>query len=90
MSDSRAGLRCADCVFAQFVVNEMNGMYQGICSRGYTLADPHVRTSPDCYFVEDPRLLVPVIDPFGKEFLRTKNICERFLPQPKGGDGHSA
>ncbi len=73
-----AGLRCADCVFSEFTVNEATGRYQGTCSRGYTLADPHVRAKPDMFFVEKPDQVVPVIDPFGAEYLRTSNVCDQF------------
>ena len=44
------------------------------------LTDPHVHTSPDDHFSEDPRNLVPTVDPFGEEYLRTSNVCDRFHP----------
>ena len=76
-----AGLRCADCAFSEFVLNEESGMFVGTCSRGYTLADPHVHVSPDRFFAKNPRALVPVTDPYGREYLRTRNICTRFTPR---------
>ena len=80
------GLHCADCVYASFSVNEESGLYQGSCSRGYTLTNPHVRTSPEDHFAEAPEGLVPTVDPFGREYLRTSNVCERFLrPQDVAG-----
>ena len=75
------GLRCADCAFSEFVLNEESGMFVGTCSRGYTLADPHVHVSPDRFFAKNPRALVPVTDPYGREYLRTRNICTRFAPR---------
>ena len=72
------GFRCADCVFSSFTYHERSGLYQGACSRGYTLTDPHVHTSPEDHFAADPRDLVPTIDPFGEEYLRTSYVCERF------------
>ena len=76
-----AGLRCADCAFSEFVLNEESGMFEGACARGYTLADPHVHVSPDRFFAKNPRALVPVTDPYGREYLRTRNICTRFAPR---------
>lgn len=73
------GLHCTDCVFAEFTLNQKTGAYQGSCSRGYTLTNPHESTSPANHFASDPALLVPTIDPFGKEYLRTSNVCERFI-----------
>lgn len=73
------GFHCTDCVFSEFTKSEKNGTYQGFCSRGYTLTDPHVRESPANHFADDPSRLVPTIDPFGKEYLRKSNICERFV-----------
>jgi hypothetical protein len=70
---------CTDCVFATFTPSEAGGTYQGACSRGYTLTDPHVSQSPQNHFAEDPEKLVPTVDPFGKEYLRTSNVCERFV-----------
>lgn len=80
------GNHCCDCVFASFTQNEHTGRWQGACSRGYTLCDPHVHESPDNHFVEDVAKLVPVVDPTGKEYLRTSNVCDRFLrPQSQAG-----
>ena len=78
-----AGLHCSDCVFAEFSLNERTGMYQGTCSRGFTLADPRVHHEPEMYFAAREDGLVPVRDPFGREYLRTKNICDRFQPRKK-------
>ena len=65
----------------EFVLNEESGMFVGTCSRAYTLADPHVHVSPDRFFAKNPRALVPVTDPYGREYLRTRNICTRFAPR---------
>lgn len=75
-----SGYHCSDCIFASFTQNEHTGLYQGACARGYTLADPHVSKRPDMFFCDRKEGLVPVIDPYGKEYLRTKNVCERFQP----------
>ena len=72
------GFRCVDCVFGTFTQHEESGRYQGACSRGYTLANPHIRTSPENHFADDPAELVPTVDPFGKEYLRTSYVCEKF------------
>ena len=72
------GFHCEDCVFGSFVLHESSGLYQGSCSRGYTLTNPHVHQSPEDHFAESPRDLVPTVDPFGEEYLRTSNVCERF------------
>lgn len=72
------GFHCSDCVFASFSVHEDSGLYQGACSRGYTLTNPHVRVSPECHFAEAPEGLVPTVDPFGEEYLRTSNVCDQF------------
>ena len=38
------------------------------------------------HFAERPEELVPTVDPFGNEYLRTSNVCERFsLPHARGG-----
>lgn len=78
-----AGFRCTDCIYSSFSFNEKAQKYQGACSRGYTLADPHVSRRPDMFFAERPSQLVPVVDPLGKEYLRTKNVCERFVHLPE-------
>lgn len=72
------GFHCSDCAYSSFVVNEESGLYQGACSRGFTLGNPHVHTSPEDRFAEAPDGLVPLVDPFGHEYLRTSNVCERF------------
>ena len=74
------GFHCTDCIFASFARNKKSGKFRGSCSRGFTLTDPHVHTSPDDHFSEDPRNLVPTVDPFGEEYLRTSNVCDRFHP----------
>lgn len=81
------GFHCVDCVFGTFTLHEESGMYQGSCSRGYTLANPHVHTSPEDHFAESPRDLVPTVDPFGEEYLRTSNVCERFC-RPQDAHRH--
>lgn len=73
------GLHCTDCVFGEFTFSEKVGAYQGACSRGYTLTDPHVHEAPADHFTSDPSTLVPAVDPFGHEYLRTSNVCEHFL-----------
>lgn len=86
-----AGFRCTDCIFSSFSFNEKAHKYQGACSRGYTLADPHVRRKPDMFFADRTSALVPVVDPYGREYLRTKNICDQFvrLPQVPSKDAGS-
>lgn len=74
-----AGLHCVDCVFATIAHDGTTGLCQGRCSRGYTLADPHVHTAPDMFFAANPEALVPVVDPLGREYLRTKNVCESYM-----------
>lgn len=73
------GLHCSDCIYSTFILNEKTQMYQAKCSRGFTLADPHVHTEPERFFCERADGLVPVVDPFGKEYLRTSNVCGRFM-----------
>ena len=73
------GFHCADCVYASFSLHKESGLYQGSCSRGYTLTNPHVYTSPEDHFAASPGELVPSIGPFGNEYLRTSNVCEKFL-----------
>lgn len=82
------GLHCVDCVYSSFTLNEEAGLYQGACSRGYTLANPHVAEGGlASHFAERPEELVPAIDPFGNEYLRTSNVCERFLlPHARDGE----
>ena len=72
------GFHCTDCVYGSFVFHKESGTYQGSCSRGYTLTDPHVHASPENHFAPSPQDLVPTVDPFGEEYLRTSNVCERF------------
>ena len=81
------GLHCCDCVFATLAKNEESGAYQCACGKGYTLANPHVHTDPERFFDEDPRKLVPMVDPFGKEFLRTENVCKSFRPRAAAVQG---
>lgn len=73
-----AGFHCTDCIYSSFSMNEHSNRYQGACSRGYTLAVPHVYKKPDMFFADDPRDLVPVVNPYGKEYLRTSNVCRDF------------
>ncbi len=73
------GFHCSDCVYSSFVFQEETRTYQGACSRGYTLTDPRVHQSPKNRFVVRPDQLVPTIDPFGNEYLRTSNVCHQFL-----------
>lgn len=74
------GFHCTDCIFASFARNDRSGKYLGTCSRGFTLTDPHVHESPENHFAEHARDLVPTVDPFGAEYLRTSNVCDRFHP----------
>lgn len=73
------GFHCSECVYATMVRNEETGLFQAGCSRGYTLTNPHVHVSPDDHFAKAPEELVPTVDPFGELYLRTSNVCERFL-----------
>lgn len=73
-----AGLHCTDCIYSDFSRNHDSGRFQGHCSRGYTLANPHEHEMPEMLFADKPEELVPVIDPFGKIYLRTSNVCDRF------------
>jgi hypothetical protein len=34
------------------------------------------------FFANNPDDLVPVVDPYGKEYLRRSNVCDHFL-RPK-------
>lgn len=81
------GFHCVDCVFGTFSVHEESGLYQGACSRGYTLANPHVHTSPEDHFAADASELVPTVDPFGEEYLRTSAVCEQFR-RPQDAHAH--
>lgn len=82
------GLHCSDCAFSSFTYHEDAKMYQGSCSRGYTLTNPHVERSPQNHFAKTREGLVPTVDPFGAEYLRTSNVCERFvLPRDANGRG---
>lgn len=72
------GFHCTDCLYSAFALNEESGLYQGACSRGYTLANPHVHVSPESHFAERPEDLVPAVDPYGAEYLRTSNVCGEF------------
>ena len=77
-----AGFHCTECIYGSFAINKETGMYQGSCSRGYTLAVPHVYKEPDMFFANNPDDLVPVVDPYGKQYLRRSNVCDHFL-RPK-------
>ena len=46
------GLHCSDCAYATFTLHEESGLYQGACSRGYTLTNPHVATTPENHFAD--------------------------------------
>ena len=74
-----AGFHCSECIFSSFTTNEETGMFQGSCRRGFTLAVPHVYKEPDMFFANSIDELVPVIDPFGNEYLRRSNVCDHFL-----------
>lgn len=78
-----ASFHCTDCIFSSFSFNEKAHKYQGACSRGYSLADPHIHRKPDMFFADRTSALVPVIDPYGREYLRTKNICDQFVRLPQ-------
>ncbi len=78
------GLHCTDCVYGEFSYNEEWGKYQGSCSRGYRLCDPHETQDPHRFFSEKPEGLVPTIDPFGKEYLRDDNVCPQFVHSADG------
>ncbi len=84
VSDTR--FHCTDCIYSSFSINKESGKYQGYCTRGYTLADPHVHEQPQMFFADRPEQLVPMIDPYGKEYLRTKNICGEFDRHPHRDD----
>lgn len=73
-----AGLRCSDCIFCSCFRDKKTGLVQALCSRGYTLADPLCEHEPDMYFARDMRAFVPVVDPFGEMYLRTRNTCAQF------------
>lgn len=73
------GFHCSECVYVTVVRNEQTGLCQASCSRGYTLTNPRVHVSPENHFAKTPEELVPTVDPFGKIYLRTSNVCERFL-----------
>lgn len=73
-----AGLRCSDCIFCSCFRDKKTGLVQALCSRGYTLANPLCKHEPDMYFARDMRAFVPVVDPFGEMYLRTRNTCAQF------------
>ena len=73
-----AGLRCSDCIFCSCFRDKKTGLVQALCSRGYTLANPLCEHEPDMYFARDMRAFVPVVDPFGEMYLRTRNTCAQF------------
>lgn len=73
------GFHCSECMFATVSYRKETKSYQAACSRGYTLTNPKVHTSPEDHFAEDPTMLVPTVDPFGHEYLRTSNVCKSFL-----------
>lgn len=73
-----AGLRCSDCIFCSCFRDKKTGLVQALCSRGYTLANPLCAREPDMYFARDVRAFVPVVDPFGEMYLRTRNTCAQF------------
>jgi len=72
-------LHCTDCIYGSFEQNPKTGRWRGTCERRYTLADPHVYPDPGGYFADDPTKLVPMVDPWGKEYLRTSDICNRYI-----------
>lgn len=72
-------LHCTDCVFGSFEQNEKTGRWRGVCKRGYVLANPHDLRGPDLYFADTADELVPITDPLGKEYLRTKDICDKYV-----------
>lgn len=73
-----AGFACSDCIFCTCMRNKKSGLYQGSCSKGYTLANPYKTEGPDQYFTLTPQQLVPTKDPFGEEYLRSHNVCAQF------------
>ena len=76
------GLHCADCVYSSFSLNEEAGLYQGSCSRGYTLANPHA-DGLEGHFAERPEELVPTVDPFGNEYLEDLQRLRALLASPR-------
>ena len=72
-------LRCTVCEFASFEQNKETGRWRGTCRRGYTLANPKVFHGADRFFTDSPDELVPVTDPRGREYLRTKDICDKYV-----------
>lgn len=72
-------LHCTDCEFGQFDRNSDTGRWRGTCLRGYVLANAHIPHGPDHYFADNPEELVPVIDPQGREYLRTRAICDKYV-----------
>lgn len=73
------GFHCSDCAYSTFVrLTGDTTQVQGACSRGYTLCNPKISTSPANRFAQNPDELVPTIDPFGNEYLRTSNVCKGF------------
>lgn len=78
------GFHCSECVFSSFTLHEGTRRYQATCSRGYTLTNPHEHAGAEAHFADSPEELVPTVDPFGAEYLRTSNVCEHFLrPQDR-------
>ena len=84
-------LHCTDCVYAEFEQNEQTGRWRGTCKRGYRLTNPNEFHGADRFFVDDPDMLVPTIDPRGHEYLRTKDICDSYVhisDLDRGTPGH--
>ena len=73
------GLHCSDCEFCSFCFNDTVGMYQAACARGYTLADPHIHHDIEQHFAKSVDAFVPLVDPFGREYLRKTNVCDEFV-----------
>lgn len=78
-----AGLHCTDCIFGTFSQHPTTKLWQGSCSKGYTLTNPRVTTTPEKNFAKVPSILVPTVDPYGKRYLREDNVCKQFMrPNP--------
>lgn len=84
--ESMPGLHCADCEFSSFKLNKEVGLYQASCARGYTLADPRNHHEITQHFADTIDKFVPIIDPFGNEYLRKTNVCDEFTRRIQKAD----
>lgn len=70
---------CSDCIYSYVQFDTKTQRWQASCSRGYSLTNPKVKAhTSERFFALRKEDLVPTIDPFGKEYLRSSNVCEHY------------